>query len=191
MKYFVLFFSLILFLIPSQMRAEGVVASAGCYCELGGELIYNSTLDENSCGNLAAPAADGQNCQWYPDGLPLLSDEQIQALTPQEQSIYTVKQRLYGLNPFQSGLGSNYGSSTGTISVVAGRIIFLALSFAGSIALGLIIYAGLLYMVAQGNSEREKKAMGILVWTSLGLVAVLASYGIVRFIFEAIEGSPL
>ena len=64
-------------------------------------------------------------------------------------------------------------------------IIFTTLSVTGTVALVMFIYAGLLWMFARGNSEQTKKAMQLMLWTSAGVIVMLASYSILRFVLEA------
>lgn len=71
-------------------------------------------------------------------------------------------------------------------SQLIGQAIRLLLSFIGSIALILYIYAGILWMTAAGSSEQIEKAKQIFLWTSLGLVAMLGSYVVVRFLFGTV-----
>jgi len=42
-------------------------------------------------------------------------------------------------------------------------------------------------MLSRGNSEQDKKALLILVWTSIGMIAMLSSYAILQFIFAAMS----
>jgi len=67
-----------------------------------------------------------------------------------------------------------------------GRVVKIGMSIIGSIAFVLFIYGGILWMTASGNSERETKARHILIWGSLGLVVILASYALVKFVFESV-----
>ncbi|PIT88627.1 MAG: hypothetical protein COU29_02535 [Candidatus Magasanikbacteria bacterium CG10_big_fil_rev_8_21_14_0_10_36_32] len=64
--------------------------------------------------------------------------------------------------------------------------INLMMAFIGSIAILLYIYAGFLWMSAAGNSERVGKAKTILIWTTLGAVAMGASYMIVKTVLEKV-----
>jgi hypothetical protein len=66
------------------------------------------------------------------------------------------------------------------------RFINLLMAFIGSIALALYIYSGFLWMTASGNSEQTGKAKTTMVWTTLGVVMMLASYMVASFIFNAI-----
>jgi chorismate mutase len=72
-------------------------------------------------------------------------------------------------------------------SQLVGRFIKILLAFIGSISLVLYIYAGILWMMASGASERVDKAKKILVWTTLGVVVMLASYMLASFIFKSLE----
>lgn len=67
-----------------------------------------------------------------------------------------------------------------------GRFIKMLTAFIGSIALALYIYSGFLWMTASGNTEKVTKAKSIMVWTTLGVVVMLASYMLVSFVFNAI-----
>jgi cbb3-type cytochrome oxidase subunit 3 len=73
-----------------------------------------------------------------------------------------------------------------SIPVLIGRLmLFALLGILGTAALGMFIYAGLLWMFSGGNSERQKKALLIMLWTSMGVVVTLASYAILKFLFAA------
>lgn len=64
----------------------------------------------------------------------------------------------------------------------AGQVIGVVLSFVGVIFFGLMIYAGILWMTAQGNDQQVAKAKGILVSSIIGLIIVFAAYAITSFI---------
>lgn len=64
-----------------------------------------------------------------------------------------------------------------------GRGIRVGLLFIGSVALIMYIYGGLLWMTAAGNTERISKAKQILVYATIGVVAMLGSYLLVNFVF--------
>ncbi len=76
------------------------------------------------------------------------------------------------------------------IRTIVGVGIKLLLSFIGSIALILYIYAGVLWMTAAGNTEQITKAKQIFMWTTLGLVMMLGSYVVVGLIFGSILQLP-
>jgi len=65
-------------------------------------------------------------------------------------------------------------------------VINILMAFIGSLALVFYIYAGLLWMSAGGNSEKVTKAKDMLVWTTLGIIAMTSSYLIVRVVLERV-----
>ncbi|MFA7245057.1 MAG: pilin [Candidatus Magasanikbacteria bacterium] len=65
-----------------------------------------------------------------------------------------------------------------------GKIISTVLGILGSIALVMIMYGGLLWMTARGNSEKTQKAIQVLIWSTLGITIIFASYSIVNLVFD-------
>ena len=83
----------------------------------------------------------------------------------------------------QSALNkANFSSPTDLIN----RAVKILMAFIGSIALVLYIYAGFLWMTASGNTEQVGKAKTTMVWTTLGVVMMLASYMLASFIFKSL-----
>jgi hypothetical protein len=64
--------------------------------------------------------------------------------------------------------------------------INVLMMFIGSLSLVLYIYAGLMWMSAGGNAEKVTKAKSILVWTTLGLIAMGGSYMVVQVVLNNI-----
>jgi len=52
------------------------------------------------------------------------------------------------------------------------------LSIAGTIALFMLIYAGIMYITSTGNEEKAKKAKKTFYWTIGGLMLLLLAYSI-------------
>ncbi len=67
---------------------------------------------------------------------------------------------------------------------IVGRIINISLSLLGLTVLTLIIYAGALWMMSGGNQDKIQKAQTLLKNAVIGLVIILASWGIATFILE-------
>jgi hypothetical protein len=84
----------------------------------------------------------------------------------------------YDENTFseKTGLGSQDPVFI-TISIIAWVLSFLGLAF-----LCLIIYGGFTWLFAGGNDDKIKKARGIMKNATIGLLIVVASYGIVNYI---------
>lgn len=91
-------------------------------------------------------------------------------------------------------LGINYAEGTGLASgdprIIATKIIRVALGFLGIIAVGLIIYAGFVWMMSGGNEERIERAKNILKNAVIGLIIVLSAFAIASFVLnKLIEAS--
>src|SRR3989338_9389873 len=95
--------------------------------------------------------------------------------------------QYYGLTPGQGFGEVNIGQSQDLISVIA-LIINIALGFLGIVALGLIIYAGFLWMTARGNEEQVKKAKALLKNAVIGLAIILSAWGIAAFVINKLSG---
>ncbi len=92
-----------------------------------------------------------------------------------------------GLNAVSNGLG---GSLTATDPrVLAGKIINIVLGFLGVVAIGIISYAGFIWMTSNGDAEKVDKAKNILKDGIIGLVIILASWGIATFILSRLGGA--
>ncbi len=74
-----------------------------------------------------------------------------------------------------------FGSAN--LPTLIGRIIRYFVGFVGAAALVMFIYAGALWMTARGQEEQVSKAKAILLWSTLGIAAVLGAYGLVRLLF--------
>ncbi|MFH1712959.1 MAG: pilin [Candidatus Jacksonbacteria bacterium] len=60
----------------------------------------------------------------------------------------------------------------------------LILGFVSLIALTFVIYGGLTWATAGGSPERVKKGKDILIWASVGLVVVVAAWGLVTAVMS-------
>jgi hypothetical protein len=61
-------------------------------------------------------------------------------------------------------------------------VITTALSLVGSIFLGLMIYAGILWMTAAGEEDKVTKAKNILKAAIIGLAVTMSAYAITAFV---------
>lgn len=78
-----------------------------------------------------------------------------------------------------------------TLNSGIGLMISAFLSFLGVIFLVLIIYAGIFWMVAEGDEAKVEKAKMILTRAIVGLVIVLAAYAISFFVINALAPQTL
>lgn len=68
--------------------------------------------------------------------------------------------------------------------VIATNIINIALGLVGIVLLVLVLYAGFLWMTSGGNEEQVSRAKRILTSSVIGLIIVLSSWAIARFVIE-------
>ncbi|MDD4901603.1 MAG: hypothetical protein PHE24_00500 [Patescibacteria group bacterium] len=98
------------------------------------------------------------------------------------------------LNALQNvGVAGGYNKSTNqtTISVIAGAVVSTVLSLLGIIFIALIVYAGIIWMTAEGDEAKVEKAQKILRNAIIGLVITVGVYGIyalVRSVSFAVSG---
>lgn len=78
------------------------------------------------------------------------------------------------------------------IRLIIAQVIRVVLGLLGILAIGLILYAGFLWMTSGGNEEQVEKSKAILQNSMIGLIIVLASYSIVLFmICRVLAGAGL
>lgn len=76
-----------------------------------------------------------------------------------------------------------------TIEGLIGKVISLALSFVGIVFFILILYAGVTWMTAMGNTEATTKSKSIIEAAIIGLVLISAAYAISSFVFSKLESN--
>lgn len=97
--------------------------------------------------------------------------------------------------PLDTGLDAAASTGLGNtdLKVIIANIIRIILGFLGLITVGLIIYAGFVWMTAGGDESRIERAKKILVEAIIGLIIILAAFIIVSFIlgkFNNAVGGP-
>lgn len=85
---------------------------------------------------------------------------------------------------FASEVKTEAGFSSLRIGDIVATVIKAALSLLAVIFIVLIILAGFKWMTAQGNEENVKQAQETLKTAIIGLIIVLAAYGITFFVFR-------
>jgi uncharacterized membrane protein YwzB len=76
--------------------------------------------------------------------------------------------------------------TTKTLPAIIGAFIQQAMALLGVILVVLVIYAGFLWMTAQGNEEKIKKAKGIITSCVIGMIIIFAAYAITGFVVDAL-----
>ncbi len=87
----------------------------------------------------------------------------------------------------QNVLSTETGLGEQAPTTVAIYIVNVALSILGLFFLFLMLYSGFIWMNARGREDEVTKAKNILISAIIGLVIILASYGISGFVYNAIQ----
>lgn len=72
---------------------------------------------------------------------------------------------------------------------LVGNFIGAALGLLGVVLVVLIVYAGFIWMTAQGNDEKIKKAKGMITSAVIGMIIIFAAYAITNFVVDALVAS--
>ena len=72
---------------------------------------------------------------------------------------------------------------------ITSTIISSILTVLGIIAVVMIIYGGFTWMFSRGKDDEVKDAIDILKAAVIGLLVILASYGIALYVFSILEGA--
>lgn len=75
-----------------------------------------------------------------------------------------------------TGIGA--GSELGNLSSVIATALRFILSLLGTLMLGYMVYAGYLWMTAQGEEGQVTKAKGIMINTVVGFLVVVSAWAI-------------
>ena len=176
----IIFFAII-FRGVDLVRATVVQASdslsddLACYCLVEEKITYIPITTQTKCEEYAQASGDFNGM------------EISQCIWSKQESLDDEPENLLGS---VSGINKLNQLGMTDAKVLIGRIIKTAMGVMGSIFLLLMVYAGVLWMIGStsiGGGATKKdvmKARGIIVWSTLGIIVILASYAIVDFIFK-------
>lgn len=80
-----------------------------------------------------------------------------------------------------AGNAAGFGREPQKLAPLIGQIVNAVLALSGLILVVLFVWGGILYLTAQGDVERVKKAKGALVNAVIGIVIVVSAFTIVSF----------
>ena len=90
-----------------------------------------------------------------------------------------------GLDAAAAGSGLTGGcSSAGCVADIIGRIINVVIGFLGIVLLCLFLYAGFLWMTAQGDEKQVAKAKQILLQAVVGYFIIGTAYALTSFVLS-------
>lgn len=96
------------------------------------------------------------------------------------------------LSNLKGSLNSTAGSAGLTskpLPQLVGSFIAAALGLLGVVLVVLVVYAGFIWMTAQGNDEKIKKAKGMITSAVIGMIIIFAAYAITNFVVDALSTS--
>jgi len=98
----------------------------------------------------------------------------------------------FGLNEaagqINTGNGSVYDLKASPEQII-GRIIKYILEFTGVVFFVLMLYAGIVWMTAQGEEKKIQSAQGTLKTAIIGVVIIAMAYGITSLVLNTVSGS--
>ncbi|MEK7116178.1 MAG: pilin [Patescibacteria group bacterium] len=109
-------------------------------------------------------------------------------------SAFALPSRVLAVDPpFTKGLtlvntvGSSAGITTSKgLPEIIGSIINVALGFLGIVFLVLLLYAGFLWMTAQGEPKTVDKAKDMLKQAIIGLIIIVAAFAVSNFVLTSL-----
>ena len=87
---------------------------------------------------------------------------------------------------FEQASGFNSGAN---ISDSVAMIISIVLGFLAILFVSLMLYAGFMWMTAQGDESKVEKARGIIIAAIIGLLIIISAYAITYFVFKSLNDS--
>jgi Type IV secretion system pilin len=95
--------------------------------------------------------------------------------------VYTAPAPVYA-QAWAANCLDNGVASLRCIPYVFNNIVNAALVFVGSVAVVLLIFAGIRFITSGGDPKQVKSAQQLITYAIIGLVIVLCSFGIIYFI---------
>ncbi len=111
-----------------------------------------------------------------PSGTP--STTKTTTTTPSEPSAQEL------INPI-GGTATSPGGVT-SVPVLIANIIKTILGVIGAVALFMFIWGGFTWLTSGGNPDKVKQGKDTLVWATIGLLVIFASYTLVDVVFRAL-----
>ncbi|MFA4930255.1 MAG: hypothetical protein WC570_00085 [Patescibacteria group bacterium] len=118
--------------------------------------------------------------------MPSIQKKSLQLISTLGLLISSLPQKVFArdyIKDFTSGLDINYdGNLFEMLAPILLRIIGFALSLAGFVAIGFIIYSGYLLVTAQGNEQQVEQGKKSLVNAIIGFIIALSGVVIISTI---------
>jgi hypothetical protein len=92
------------------------------------------------------------------------------------------------LNKTAKESGFNDNAANISLPAAVGKVISMLLGLLGVIFLGLIIYAGIMWMIAAGDESKVTKSKDTMKRAIIGLIIVVGAYAISQFVVYTLAG---
>ncbi len=97
-------------------------------------------------------------------------------------SSYVFADSNYGLDDTAKEAGLMGAGSN--LPTVLGTVIGAGLSMISVVFFVLIVYGGIMYMTARGDSSRTEKGVSTIIAATVGIVIVMGAYALTNFVFN-------
>lgn len=115
--------------------------------------------------------------------LPLVSQPApVQAQTQPSSTLFNSQEGI-------DEVGQVYGNQKMDVRLLVVKIIQIGLGFLAVIFLALTLFAGFKYMTSAGNEEKAREAIKLLTNAIIGLIIILLSWAITRFVIMRMVAS--
>lgn len=75
-----------------------------------------------------------------------------------------------------------------TASCLVSQVIRTILGVVAVVATGMFVWGGVLMLTSGGNERRVKQAKETLVWAAIGLIVIIVSWTLIRFVLDSLVG---
>jgi len=99
------------------------------------------------------------------------------------------KKTLSDANSALSTVSGKTGITEGEVTSIVGNVIKGILLISGLIFFVLMVYAGLVWMTAQGKDEQVEKGRKTLIAATIGLVIITGSYALTIFVQNILQAN--
>ena len=82
-------------------------------------------------------------------------------------------------------LKDKFGSAD--VPTIAGNAIKIIIGLSASVMLIMILWSGIELMFSNGEAKKRQSAINRIIWTSVGIIIVVAAYAISQFVINQIN----
>jgi len=91
-----------------------------------------------------------------------------------------------GLSETGAVAGYVTSETTASVPVIIGVAIKVALGAIGMAFLLFLIYGGILWLIAAGDTDKVKKARSLMINSTLAVLVIVASYALATFVIDSL-----